>query len=512
MDGPGQSAAGLRLNRHQTQTAAIVQAPVQVQRQALTLQARRCLELLRLPRQELQIRLRQYAEQNPFLEYAPPADTVSLDALREADASAADALEDPDYLNNGFEGYGDEADPERLREAERAHDYALSLLTDRETLYGHLERQAASMNRSPGVSEELILFLCGSLAPDGYLRTAKDELLADWSTLHGGILSIDETILERAVKDLQTLDPPGIGARTLQECLLLQVRADSRVLPERALYLRLCRHLASIPVETTAAMVRLLGCTEAEYLRALAYLKTLNPSPGAAFAYADPLPPPDLTAVRGEDGRWLCVCAADAQPQFTLDLEAAEHAGRAAKTAEERRYVRETASAARQLVTAYADRNATLLRIAQAVFDRQQEFLDRRCASEFLEPLHRSEIAGALACSASTVSRAVRDKTVRVPGKRIPVPLAAFFSNAVPSAAGEAGEAVSDHRVRAALRDLIDREDKSAPLSDDALCEALNQAGYRIARRTVAKYRTQLNIPSTHRRRERLATSTRNSP
>lgn len=511
MDGSGLNSADLRLNTRQTQTAALVQAPTQVQRQALSMQARRCLELLQLPRQDLQIRLRQFAEQNPFLEYAPPAGTVSLDALREATAAANDSLEDPDYLNNGYEGYGDQADPDRLREESKAHDYGLSLLTADETLYGHLERQIPTLTRSPGVSEELIRFLCGSLAPDGYLRTPKDELLADWSVLHHGILSVDETLLERAVKDLQTLDPSGIGARTLQECLLLQVRADSRVLPDRALYLRLCRHLARVPVESTATMTRLLGCTESEYRDALAYLKTLNPAPGSAYAHTDPLPPPDLTAVRDATGRWIAIATDDTQPVFALDEEAIERAGQAAKTPDERRYVRETQTAARRLVSAVEERNETLLRVAQAVFDRQQDYLGRRCDSAWLRPLRQSAVAEVLGCSASTVSRAVKDKTVRVPGKRVPVPLSGFFSHAVPRIGEGSDEAVSDHRIRAAIRGLVDREDKAAPLSDGALCAALRREGYRIARRTVAKYRTQLNIPSTRDRRLKPRSRTRSA-
>lgn len=469
------------------------------------MQARQRLRLLPLALPELCAELRRQAEQNPFLEYAEPLDgAVSLDAAAERAASAEDEAEDLDYLNASLEGFGDQADPAAQAEAERRHDWLLETQTVPETLYRHLARQVREQ-MPEGPRRDLTLLVCDALDADGYLREGVHDLLADWWQANGGRPPADfaEADVEEAIRAVQALDPVGVGARSLAECLALQTRADPRTLPERGLYLRLCDRLGSVLTESREGLARSLRCTPEELSRALAYLRTLNPFPGRAFAPAEPLESPEILALRGPDGRWRAVCDERRFPLFRVDEGAVEAARAAAKTHDERACVTALAEQARLGAEAYQERNDTLRRVAQAVFDRQGAFLDSGGDPAALKPLLQKEVAEAVGYDKSIVSRVVRDKAVRVATSRKLLPLADFFTHAL-AAGGE--EAVSDQQAKGALRALVEAEDPARPLSDQALAEALSARGIPVARRTVAKYREQLGIASTRERRRAATT------
>lgn len=464
------------------------------------MQARQRLRLLPLALPELCTELRRQAEQNPFLEYDGPLDgAVSLDAMAERAAPAEDEAEDLDYLNASLEGFGDQADPAAQAEAERRHDWLIETQTAPETLYRHLARQVCEQ-MAAGPRRDLTLLVCDALDADGYLREGVHDLLGDWWQANGGRPPADfsEADVEQAIRAVQTLDPVGVGARSLAECLALQTRADPRNLPDRGLYLRLCDRLGSVLTESREGLARSLQCTPEDLARALAYLRTLNPFPGRAFAPNEPLESPEIVALRGPDGRWRAVCDERRFPLFRVDEAAIEAARAAAKTHDERASVTALAEQARLGVEAYQERNDTLRRVAQAAFDRQGAFLDSGGDPATLRPLLQKEVAEAVGYDKSIVSRAVRDKAVRVATSRKLLPLAAFFTHAL-TAEGEAP--VSDQQAKGALRALIAAEDPARPLSDQALAEALTARGIPVARRTVAKYREQLGIASTRERR-----------
>ena len=482
------------------QSLGAAQAQRQTQETTLSMQARQRLRLLPLPLPELRAELRRQAEQNPFLEYQEPlVGAVSLDAVAERDAAAADETEDLDYLNASLEGFGDQADPEALAEATRRHDWLIATQTEPETLYRHLERQVLRQ-MAEGPRRDLTLLVCDALDADGYLREDAHALLADWWQANGGQppVAFTEADAEAAVKTVQGLDPVGVGARSLAECLALQTRADPRDLPDRALYLRLCDRLGSLLTESRERLARDLRCTPEELAGALAYLRTLNPFPGRAFAPREPLESPEIVALRGPDGRWRAVCDERRFPLFRVDEAAIEAARAAARTRDERACVTDLAERARSEAEAYRERNDTLRRVAQAAFDRQGAFLDSGGDPATLRPLLQKEVAEAVGYDKSIVSRVVRDKAVRVATSRRLLPLAGFFTHAV---ASEGEEAVSDQQAKGALKALVAAENPAHPLSDQALAEALAAQGIAVARRTVAKYREQLGIASTRERR-----------
>ncbi len=483
----------------QTQTPQLTLR--QTQRQALSQQTRQYLKLLQLPTLALQTELRQLAEQSPFLTYDLPQHTLSYDTLTEKERIQVAESEDADYLNAGREGYGDLADPTAQAEAERRYDYRLASVTAQPSLYQHLLAQLPTVTLPHGVSVDLVEFLCGQLDERGYLRLDKEALLTAWAGLHRGIAGLTEEGLEAAIKTVQQLDPVGIGARSLQECLLLQVQADMRTLPNRALYLRLCRNLAAVEHDSPTQLCRRLQCTAAELHEALHYLRTLNPAPGSAFAPPEPYFVPDILAVRDAEGRWRAVTDTAALPTFRLDEAALASAEALAKERSERSFVAAAKLEAQQILSAFHERNASLQRIAQIIFDRQQAFLEGGCDIAALRPLQQKEVAAAVGYHRSTISRAVKDKMVKIAGKRIPIPLALFFTHAVNAESKTPEAPLSDHKVRAAIKALIADEDKRKPLSDEAIVKQLAAQGMHLARRTVAKYRTQLAIPSTHQRR-----------
>lgn len=475
----------------------------QAQEQVLSLQTQQRLKLLPLPVQSLQMELRQRAEQNPFLEFEPALETESLDAMRERSAGDEAEAEDPAYLLSGREGFGEQADFVDRVEAARRHEWRLLSQTEPETLYRHLERQVLE-SLDPGPQRELTLLVCDALDGDGYLRTTSDELLADWWQVCQGRAEVAEQAdLPRAIATVQALDPVGVGARSLAECLALQVQAAPGYDTQRALKLRLCHHLNALLNTTPERLAKDLRCTLAELADALAFLKHLNPFPGRAFTPKENLEVPEVVALPMADGTWKATCDERVFPRFRVDEAAIEAAREAAKTREERACVSDLENAARLLVDAYHERNDTLRRVAQVVFNHQRAFLASGGEAGTLKPLLQRDVAQEVGYDESIISRTIKDKAVRVATARKPIPLKAFFTRALPAAAAEGAESVSEQQAKQLLRELVAAEDPAAPLSDQAIMEAMAARGVPLARRTVAKYRDALGIPSTRERRKR---------
>lgn len=475
----------------------------QAQEQVLSPQAQQRLRLLPLPLQALRVELRQRAEQNPFLEFEAPAEGVSLEAMAEGEREHEGEADDPGYLLSGREGYGEQADFVDRAEAARRHEWLILSQTEPETLYRHLERQVLE-GMEPGPQRELTLLVCDALDGDGYLRTPMEGLASDWWQVCGGRAEVAEAAdLPRAIRAVQGLDPVGVGARSLAECLELQVRAAGGYDTQRALKVRLCHRLGSVLTESPEQLARALRCTPEELRAALADLRQLNPFPGRAFARAENLETPEVVAVAQADGTWQAVCDERRFPLFRVDEAAVAAARGAARTREERACVADLEGRARVLVEAYHERNETLRRVAQLAFNRQGAFLASGGDPGELRPLLQREIAREVGYDESIVSRTIKDKWVRVATSRKPIPLKAFFTHALPVQGESGGEALSDQRVKQMVRALVAEEDPGAPLSDQALAEALAKRGVPIARRTVAKYREGMGIPSTRERRRR---------
>lgn len=353
-----------------------------------------------------------------------------------------------------------------------------------------VEEQLATADL-PARVEEWVRFLAGCLDARGYLSADDDALLA-LAYEHG--LDGGRAELARASAALQALEPRGIGARDAIEAVLLQLD------PEHPDYELLCRLLEEF-VEDLArnklpGVARALGLDIEELSRLIDVLRDLDPAPVAALAdEAAPLVQPDVHVERDGEGFELRL-ANGARPAVALDDDVVALARDRAQPADVRRYLRGKVDHARWIVEALEQRARTLERVARATFRHQRGFLEH--GPGHLVPLRMGEVADELGIHVSTVSRAVAGKSAQTPWGIFA--LRSFFQAAN---GGEEGLARDDVRDR--VREVVAAEDPAQPLSDDEIVVRLTQSGARVARRTVAKYRRELGIPSSYRRRRYTA-------
>ncbi len=329
--------------------------------------------------------------------------------------------------------------------------------------------------------------LIGNLDASGYLSTSNEELLA--SALESG-LSGDAGTLGRSIAALQALEPRGIGASNAIEALLLQLD------PADPDYFSLCRlleeFLGELARNKLPRVARAMDLSLEELARLIEILRGLEPRPLAELA-ADRAPPiePDVVVEWVEDA-WEVRLARSRLAAVRVDPTIRAQAADRSQPREVRRWLRGRIGQARWIVRAVEQRQSTLLRVAAAVFARQAPFLEH--GPGHLTPLRMGEIASVLAIHVSTVSRATGGKHVQTSWGILP--LRAFF----PLGAGPEDSLARDD-VRERVRTLITAEDPLSPKSDDELCTELASEGLDLARRTVAKYRLELGIQSSYRRR-----------
>lgn len=347
--------------------------------------------------------------------------------------------------------------------------------------------QLAHLDLEPGL-RAWVDFLVACLDPRGFLSPSDEELLAlaRERGLDGGPAE-----LGRALATLQSLEPPGIGARNAVEALLLQLD------PRDEDYPSLCRLLEEFLDELAKnrmpAVARAMGLDLAELERLLGVLRHLDPRPAASLVeVAAPIVVPDLVVEEGEAGFEVALTRG-VLPAVSVDAEVRALASSPDTARDVRGYLRGKIDQARWIVDAVTHRGETLLRVGRAALARQRRFLER--GPGHLVPLTMGEIAAELDLHVSTVSRAVSGKHVQTPWGI--VPLRTLFQ----SAAGGEGDAVARDELRETVRGIFEAEDPTRPLSDEEVVTELAGRGVRVARRTVAKYRKELGIPSSYRRR-----------
>jgi len=350
-----------------------------------------------------------------------------------------------------------------------------------ETLPQFAARQLDRL-RLDGDTARTVKFLASCLDGDGYLRTPLDELAGD--------SGIPLPLLERGAAVLRTLEPAGVGAENLSQCLALQLERAGVDGPALAI---VRDHLEALARCRFRCIADKLGVTVDEVVAARKAIRELDPRPGAVFeqpgqtAYVYP----DIF-VEEQDGHFVAKARAGERPAFQINGYYRELLANSGQP-EVKEYLRKKVQAAQDVLGAIGQRRDTLLRCAQAIVERQEEFF--RVGEQALRPLRMADVADEVGIHESTVSRAVREKYLQC--QRGVYPLGWFFSR------GGAGGDMGGAAAKAALKRLIDGEDKAHPLSDQKLCEALAAGGCPISRRTVAKYRDELNIPGASGRKAR---------
>lgn len=376
------------------------------------------------------------------------------------------------------------------------------------SLGDHLRWQLGSMHVSRQLRDALEL-LIGNLNEDGYLAASDEELFALGMGQVWTAVAEADLCLAAARELLRGLDPAGVGARDLRECLLLQLRSLRGEQARRGLEgeasggpvselaeAMVESHLPLLQRRDLRELARVLRRQVAEVEAAATVIRKLDPRPGARFHEGTArLVQPDVSFAKREDG-WVVVFHDDELPSLRLNYEYRRMMMQRRLEREVRDYVKERYRSAIQLLRNLEQRKATIVRTCEVILRRQQEFLDR--GVEGLRPMMIKDVADEIGVHASTVSRAVSNKYVHTP--QGVYELRFFFSEGVN---GPEGGDLPLLLLKRKVKKLIEEENPAKPMTDDALATELQRQGIQVTRRTVAKYREDLGIASTHQRRQR---------
>jgi RNA polymerase sigma-54 factor len=467
------------------------------------------MEILQLPIMQLQERIEQELAENPALEMldrdpALPDETVERESPKEQDVEQKEIVVDEAHNNaDDFErllnldqevpDYFDErprASSGRMEEdAERRADAIANIATRPESLQDHLLAQLGELevdDEIRAMAERIIS--CLDAADGGYLRTSLQDLLP------ADAIKEQHDIARRALALVQSLDPAGVAARDLRECLLLQLTDDMPWYDEMKTLIS--DHLEDLRDNRLPQIQKATGLSIDEIREAWSHLRKLNPKPGSQYAETFvPTVEPDVFVERTEDGHHKVYLEDTRTPTLHISDYYRRRLQTGEATQEEREFIKRKINAAQWLIESIEQRRSTLQKVAQAIVDHQTRFLDE--GPEFIEPLKMQQIADKVGVHVTTVSRAVDDKWIQTP--RGLLPLRKFFVGGTKS---DEGEDVAWDIIRIKLQEIVDKEDKKNPLSDDDLVAELKKQGLNVARRTVTKYRQKMDIPSSRQRRD----------
>jgi RNA polymerase sigma-54 factor len=475
------------------------------------------MEILQLPIMALQERIEQELQENPVLELKEEAEDASTkeeseeneilneeerpesenelvieDDDKELDFDRLEALSrDWDHFNEGHRPSRNGID----EEGDKKHDAMQNMPSRPESLQEYLSHQLAFLDATPE-QLKLLQFLITHLDERGYLTVSLEEIAKSYEQAEasrGQQVAVTSAQWEEALKMVQKLEPPGVGARNLEECLLLQLTPET---PHRDVVRALIPHLEDIRHNRLPVIQRRTGFDLKVIQEAKEILKHLNPNPGSQFSVDNiPYVVPDIAVERAEGGDYEVRLLDDWTPSIYISRKYMEMYRDKRQDPKAREYLKRKIQAAQWLMESIEQRRSTLEKVTRAIIRHQRSFLDK--GPEFIEPLKMQQIADQVGVHVTTVSRAVDDKWVQTP--RGIFPLKRFFGGGTQTATGEE---VAWETIKQKLLEIIDKEDKSNPLSDEDLVAKLNEAGYPVARRTVTKYRKMLNIPSSRQRKD----------
>jgi RNA polymerase sigma-54 factor len=474
------------------------------QQQKLSPQQIQYQKLLQLNTLALEQRIKTELELNPILEEEMELSQETDDKEKDKDEdTVTDEIKDPDNEEFGLEDFmnDDDYDHERVyRGSDEEQFHPLAPL--KETLSEHLIEQLNMLNLDEKLfrlGEEII----GNLDDGGYLKRSLDEILNELELFEH--IKIDPAEAENLLKRIQLFDPLGIASRNLQECLLVQVRniknADPyyRYIAEKMLV----EFYDDFTKRRFDILKQKMNLTDETLRDTVNFIQSLNPKPGEGnidSAEMNQISPDFI--IEKVDNDYVITLNDRSMPSVTISkqyLEMFENNRRRGKKSsrekETYKFLREKFESAKWFIACIQQRRDTLMKIMQAIFTRQYEFFER--GPKALKPMIYKDIAQEINMDISTISRVVNGKYVQSPQGIHE--LKYFFSEGL---ATDNGEEVSNKHIKERLKEIIEKEDKRKPFSDDKLAEMLNEEGIHIARRTVAKYREQLRLPVARLRKE----------
>jgi RNA polymerase sigma-54 factor len=461
------------------------------------------MDLLYMPLLDLQQHLKQELLNNPFLDMVEPEEDeeeAEEETTEEAPAAEEkttnDEIDWEEILLDGFDAGG-------RREEHEDREYYEPVTVDTRDLSDHLIDQITLLDLSPRqalLADEFI----GNINEDGYLACPIEDIL---TTVNDTVVKAAE-VVERDLEDLplytavevdemlrtiQSLDPPGVGARDLRECLMLQLREAGL---EQSVPYRLVRDCFDELINHRWSEIsKRFGISPSDVQKAADEIKKLDPKPGLVYSDAsDNYIIPDLI-VEKIDGKYHVFLNDANLPRLKLSRAYQEIARDKKKfEGESKEFISNKLNSANWMIQAIEQRRQTMLKVMNYIVDRQRDFFEK--GVQHLKPLTLREVAEVINMHESTVSRVTNEKFVQTP--RGVLPLKFFFSSGLSTTAGED---VSARGIKAQIEKLVSEEDPKHPLTDQAIVNILKEGGVQIARRTVAKYRDQLGVLSARMRK-----------
>ena len=463
------------------------------QRLALTPSLLQKIELLQLNKLELQEMLNQELIENPILEEVPEQETPAEMALDDGtgdempapDAAATSSEKDSfdeidfryffdEYLDTGY----------RNREVEDSEKPSFeAFLTKAPSLEEHLEWQLGLSDAEPRIAE-IATQIIGNLNEDGYLLISLEELCQ--------LTNCTPEEAEKALAVVQAMDPVGVGARDLRECLALQL--ESLELKDSLAYTIIREHLPSLESHKFKEIAARTGATFEDVLQAVDYIKHLIPKPGQKYSnqkatYVQP----EVTIAKVDD-EFVILLNDEGMPQLRLNASYKELLKSNGVSGETKTFLREKFRSAVDLLRSVNQRKQTIYRVCVCIVNRQRDFLEN--GPSHLHPMLIKDVANELGVHSSTISRVVTNKYVDTP--QGVMELRKFFTMGVEN---PDGEELSIVQVKLKIKKLLEEENKSKPYSDNQIGQLLRRDNIFITRRTVAKYREQMQIPGSRERK-----------
>ena len=449
---------------------------------ALTPQLQRSIQLLQISSAELEEEVAKAAEENPMLDYSPPDQSKDdgepnekMEMMQANWASSAPSRDDDEDWDT-------------------RHEQQAQV----KSLLNYLEEQIQSLRIDPPV-KGLVVYLAGCLDERGYLPESLEDLATEIHSELKVTKASALTQLKTALTELQKLDPAGIGAHSLAECLCLQIQRQMQFDTEHSDKLQLAlnlaqNHLSKIAQKDWSKLRQIFKQSEANIMEAVAHIRTLQHNPGEHFdTNVEQWISPDVFIKLNAKGKWVVHSNQAIKPRLTLNQEYSRIL-KENNVKKNNLALHQKMLEARWLIKNIEQREETILKVAEAIVERQQNFFHQ--GNIAMKPLVLREIAAAIGMHESTISRVTNNKYLACPAGIFEFKY--FFSAQLSS---EKGQAVSATAVQSLIKQIILDETPKKPISDNQITNLLASQGFVVARRTVAKYRELLRIPPAHLRK-----------
>jgi len=465
----------------------------------LTPQQVQYLKLLQLPTLALEQRVKMELELNPMLELGEEPELSEEQEEPEENSQPEESAETEktddtytleDYMNDDLAGY---KSPEIVKSDDDEESYEPPIPAEIP-----LSEKLLSQFKLLDVDDEEVLLaeeILGNVDDDGYLRRDLALIVQDLNLSFGLSISLDKA--EQTLQKILTLDPPGIAARSLQECLIAQLKAGQypNALKELAIKI-LQEHFEDFKLKRYYNLQKNLPLSRETLKKVIEIIQRLNPKPGEGkFSTHENYITPDFI-VEKDNGDFIITLNDRNIPPLRINNAYKELVMPKGKKAspEAKEFVKKKFESAKWFIASIYQRRETLLKVMRAIIDKQRQWFEE---GEVLKPMIYKDIAEVVGVDISTISRVVNSKYVQTEfGVH---PLRYFFTSGIEN---ENGEDISNQEVKQRVKEIISKEDPSNPLNDDQIAEILKQDGIHIARRTIAKYREQLGIPIARLRKK----------